>query len=722
MRTGLRLLAAIATVLVLVGCAFGGSGGTDRSTQYEPRRLTEQVTDDVGALSGRREEVVEALDTLRDDTGLQLFVVYVRSFGGLGYLEWLNRTAELSDLGNGDGLLAVATGDRSYAVLMPAFSDEVNEQVALIAVEPALAENDWAGAAIAAANGFRAAQAGQPIPPPTAIQPGDPDPRGDEAETSKGGGGGWLVAALLVVAVCAVAVLLYARGRQKERSARLTADPQDAFPGVSTEQLSARANALLLEVDDALRTSERELALAAGSYGEEETAPFAAAVAAAKAELAEAFRLRMEIEDQLPDLAAPPAGQSPDRGRPRQPGPEEIATRRKLAEIIKHGEAADKALDEQADAFRELRALESTLEQTVPALTARRAELAARLPEVTAELERLTAEFAGPQVSTVAGNVEEANQRLRFATSALARAGQEAASGRRPRAALQVRAADQALDSADELIAAIGKAGADLRAAKEAIPPLVAEITAEVQTARAATPAAAQLTAAIVAGEEALATVKAAEAQPTMDPLALVRSLQEADAVLDKALEHHRSEQERRERAAAQLRAALSAAAAEVSGAEAFINTRRGAVGTRARALLAEARRMLAQAEAHAANDPVTALDEARQADRLAEQAVQLAQSDVDSGGGPGGFGGGFGGGGRSPAMEGLLGAVLGGILVGGSRGGGWGGPRRGGWGGPSRGGGPRVGGGFGGGGFGGGFGGGRSPGGFGGRGSGGRF
>ncbi|MCL6646236.1 MAG: LemA family protein [Dehalococcoidia bacterium] len=479
-----------------------------------------------------------------------------------------------------------------------------------------------------------------------------------------------------------------------------------AFPSMIVARVFGFGLEEFFEVDDALRTSARELGLAEADYGEAEVAPFRDAVARAKTELAEAFRVRMELEE-----LGPPAGPPARRDAVTA---DEIAVRRRLAAIIHHAEAADRALDEQAAAFRELRQYESTLEQTIPVLSGRRAELAARAPEVSAELDRLRAQFAGPTLTAVSGNVEQAEQRLRFATAALGRAGQEAAAGRRGRAAVSVRAADQALDSVDELLAAVGQAAADLRGARDAIPALLAEVTAEIDTARAARPTSPELTAAVTTGEQAVRAVQAAQQQSTMDPLAELRRLRDADAALDAALEKHHTAQQRAEHARAVLGSALPAARAEVSAAAQFIDTRRGAVGTRARTLLAEAQRLLAAAEAHAELDPVTALDEARRADWTAEQAVRQAQSDVDTWAGPGGFGG------RGSSMaDGMLSAILGGILVGGARGGwgrGFGGPARGG----GFGGGFRGGGGFGGGFRGGGGFGGRSPGGFGGRRSGG--
>jgi len=174
-----------------------------------------------------------------------------------------------------------------------------------------------------------------------------------------------------------------------------------------------------------------------------------------------------------------------------------------------------------------------------------------------------------------------------------------------------------------------------------------------------------------------------------MDPLTVVRQLQEADAALDRALADMRDAAERTARARAMLDQAILAARAEISAATDFVNTRRGAVREQARTLLAEAQRHLNQAIALTADDPVTALAEAQQADHLAEQASRAAQSDVDQWAPPGG---GFAGPGDA-ALGGLAGAILGGILMGGGRrtpdgfGGGFGGGSSGGWGGHTPGG-----------------------------------
>ena len=224
----------------------------------------------------------------------------------------------------------------------------------------------------------------------------------------------------------------------------------------------------------------------------------------------------------------------------------------------------------------------------------------------------------------------------------------------------------------------------------------------------------------MAATEQAAASTRAALAASTMDPLAELRRLRDADAALDQALGDSGTPAARAARAAAMLDQAILAARAEISAAGDFVNTRRGAVGERARTLLAEAQRHLDKAVALGAvrtRSPRSPRPSRRT--RSPSRPARAAHSDVDHGPRPVDRAG-------SPArpvggsgLDGLAGAILGGILIGGARGRGYGGGGR--WWVRRR----RFGGGFGGGGFrggGGGFGG-HSPGGFGGRrGGGGRF
>jgi hypothetical protein len=707
-----------------------------------PSRLATQVTDRVGALTAGRSEVDAALARLRTDTGLQLFVVFVDSFDGTDAQTWTDRTAALSDLRDRDALLAVATEDRSYAYSFgpTGLTDEQLEQVALDDIEPALARSDWAGAVVGAADGYRDAAAGG---------------LGSSLGGSTGVGLGSLLCPLALIAGVIIGALVWVRARRRRARGtapglphQLGADaaqaggqpagPPDPHAGTSTTDLDARANALLIELDDDLRASERELALATAQYGPTATTNFQQAFDAARQDVAEAFRLRMTLDGE--------------------PAPDEPARRRILAEIIARCEAADARLDAESEEFDRLRGLEGRVEEVAAEVQRRSAAVEAALPAAESALHTIMQRYAGATVTAVQDNVRAARERLAFAADALHRAraaadgsspapqpspgnraavagaavGGAALGGGRAEAALAVRAAEQAVDQAQQLVAAIHRAGTDLDTARAAVDALLTEVQSEVAAGRAAVAAAgdraglADLAAAVAGAEQTLADVRADLSGATTDPTAAVRRLEEADAALDHTLADARDATERLARSRTLLAQALPVARAEVAATGDFITTRRGAVGGSARAWLAEAQRHLALAEGLAEADPATALTEAQEAHRLAASAGQAARDDVDHWSGTGGFGGGGYGGGYGGGHGGgidagsFAGAVLGGILAGGVRsgGGGFGG---GGFGGGGFGGGGFGGGGWGGGGFGGSGSRGRRTGGGGGFGGGGR-
>ncbi|HEV7712806.1 MAG TPA: TPM domain-containing protein [Asanoa sp.] len=650
-----RVAAALATLVVAVLTVLLAAPGPARADN--PFRLNQQLTDRSDVLGARAGEANAALQRLRAGSGLQLFVVFVHTFSGTNAQQWTEDTAARSGLGDRDGLLAVATHDREFAYSFPRnfpLTDAQLANVAAIAIEPPLAQNDWAGAVVGASNGYAAALAGQPVPAP-AIQPGQPDP------DSGGGAGGGVLVGVLVAAVVVVvgigAFMIYRRRRQRRPAARTSPT------GPPTAQLQDRANTLLIELDNELRSSEQELAIAQGQYGAEATAQFTAALDNARAEVAEAFRLRMTLDEQAGD---------------------EDATRATLGEIIRRCEAADQRLDAESDGFDRLREIEAKVPELSAALAQRATALQARLPAAEAAVADLGRRYTGPAMATVTANPVQARERLGFATNALARADAAVAAGRRPEAALAIRAAEEALRQAETLLDGVDKAGTDLVAARAAADALLAEIDGEVAAARAVPqdPDGA-LAAAAEAGTTAATAVRAGLGGQT-DPLGDLRRLQEADAQLDRALATSREQSERVARARAQLTQALPVARAEVDAADQYLTTRRAAVGMQPRTMLAEARRQLARAEALAGDDPMAALAAVQEASRLASTASQVAYTEVDNWQ-PGYWGqpryGGGGGGGDM-----LIGALLGGILAGG-------GSRRSRWGGGSAG----WGGGFGG-------------------------
>jgi tetratricopeptide (TPR) repeat protein len=435
---------------------------------------------------------------------------------------------------------------------------------------------------------------------------------------------------------------------------------------VPTEQLQFRASTALLELDEAVQSSQLELDFARAQYGPEAVAGFDEALAASRAELGRAFELRQQVDDEIAE--------------------DEPARRRMLTEMLTLVAAADARLDDQAEAFEQLRDLERTAPQVLDALGPRLADLHGRVPTEEQRLADLAARYADTALGPVADNVAEARARLAAAEQEIAEARGEIAAGRAADAVTDLRAAEDAIAQTVVLLDAIETLAADLAAAGGRVTVARAETEKDLAEARALVAGGDRsgLDAQIARAEAALRTADEGLAVARPDPLAALRQLEEADAALEAALGPARDAQQQVRRAAAALEQALLTARSSIGSAHQFISTRRGAVGPDARTRLSEAQRHLDLAVAQAETDPVAALREAQQAGSMAEQAMSYARSDLNSWStGSGGYGGyapgGFAG---SPTRGGIdLGSlVLGGILSGGGggrRSGGYGGSRR---------------------------------------------
>ncbi|WP_435845292.1 TPM domain-containing protein [Streptomyces erythrochromogenes] len=650
-----------------------------------------QITDLVGALGDRKPAVTAALDELYADRKIQLFVAYVQDFSGRSAQSWADATAQRNGLGRDDVLLAVATGDRQYAYsadVDSGFTERQLAEVARTAIEPALRQNDWAGAAIGAANGYDAVLGGQPVPAPT-ITPGPADPGGG---SGRSGAGDYVLPVVAVGAAGALGVYAYSRRRRKDAAAggRGTTTgpgwPEGAPDRLPLPELDGRAKSLLVETDDAVRTSSEELGFATAQFGEEAAAPFTAAVEYAKGELTHAFRLRQQLDDAYPE--------------------DDATRRRMLDEIVARCTEANRRLDAQAADFDRLRDLEKNAPQALATVEERYLELTGRTTTAEATLTALARRYADSASAPVSSNPGQAKDRLLFAATSLGLAHAAVDAGENGTAAVHVRSAEGAVDQAATLMDAVERRAQELAEAAGKLPGALTETETDLADARglltgtAEGTSTADLRGRIGRAEAVLADVRQEEAAGRYDPIDALRRVEEADAALDEALAGARERESGRQRAAALLDQAMLAARSAIGAATDYITTSRGAVGSQARTRLAEAGRHLERAGALAAGDPSEALAEAQQADALARQAQQLAEQDVRAYQDPyaGRRGGGQGG------------AVLGGIILGeilrGGRGGG------GGFGG--------GGGGFGG--FGGGGGGGSGPGSFGGGGTRGRM
>ncbi|MEU4061541.1 TPM domain-containing protein [Streptomyces wedmorensis] len=657
-----------------------------------------QITDRVDALGDRRDSVVQALDRLYDDRRIQLFVVYVRDFSGRTGQGWADATAERNGLGTDDVLLAVATHDRQYgysadpdARLTQAQLDDV----ARTAIEPALRQNDWAGAAIGAANGYGAVLAGQPVPVPT-LTPGPADP--GTAADDGASGSDLILPVVLVGGAGAVAAYAFAKRRRRTRTRTTPQGGQGwgpprepAPPGL--DELDGQARHVLVATDDAVRTSQEELGFASAQFGEEAVRPFTEAVAFAKEQLTASFRLRQKLDDSFPE--------------------DDPTRRAMLEEILRRCAEADTRLDAETEDFDRLRALERTAPEALATVEAAFREQTGRVGMAEAALTAMRERYAETAASPVAGDAEQAKDRLVFATTHVDQARRQIDAGDNGAAAVHIRAAESAVDQAARLIEAVDRRAQELAEAVGKLPGALSETDADLADARGLLGGTAEgVSTADLQGRIARAESVAAEVRRGMeagryDPIDALRRVEEADTALDEALEGARERESGTRRARALLDQAMLTARSAIGAAADYITTHRGAVGSEARTRLAEAQRRWDEAQSlAAADDPQAALAEARQADDLARRAQDLAERDVRRYGNPNGLGGVSGVGGSGGG--GLGGAVLGGIILGGLFGGGRGGGH-GGFGGGS-------GGGSGGGGFGGG------PGSFGGSGTRGRL
>jgi uncharacterized membrane protein YgcG len=107
----MRRVAAVAA-LVFGLLAFGGATASAEA----PLRVNGDITDPAGALGSDPSTVQAALDRLSTESGMRLYVVYVRSFSGRDGQDWADRSAQASQLGRRDALLAVAIDDRAYGI------------------------------------------------------------------------------------------------------------------------------------------------------------------------------------------------------------------------------------------------------------------------------------------------------------------------------------------------------------------------------------------------------------------------------------------------------------------------------------------------------------------------------------------------------------------------------------------------------------------------------
>jgi hypothetical protein len=623
-----------------------------------PSRLSTYITDDAGALNGSGRAAIEsATGKLYSDRRIQLWVVFVDDFSGQPAVSWAQSTRAASDLGDFDAVLAVATVDHSYAFLVPNRVKTINagqvDDLRRNQIEPALRRGDWSGAAVAAANGLD---------------------RGKEPTNAAP-----LLIGLSVIVVAVVALYVVMRYRHRRRRAaelaaakRVDATDPDALSELSLGALDDLSRWKVVDVDNAVRTSANELALTIEEFGEQRTQPFSSAVDNAKAALAQAFNVRQQLDDAIPETRE--------------------QRRELLTEVIVAAARADTELESQREAFEEMRDLVVNAPMRLDALTQQIVDLTARIDPAEQRMTELHNEFDSAALNSVTTNVTTAKDRLSFADQNLSRARDVAAkpvSGEQSALVDALRAAESALGQARSLLDAVDSAANDIRHAVATLPSLTADLHAGIGHADATlqdgqktkTPHLRDLASARDAAGRALDT---ARTSGSADPLGSFTALTRANAELNRLLATVSEEQATAERLNRTLEQALFTAQSRVHAVSEYIDNRRGSIGPEARTRLAEANRQLDAAQDKRSSAVSEAITYANNATRLAAQAQSLADDDVQSA--QRAYTGRYGGGNNMGAMMG--GIIIGDMLSGGMRGG-FGGGFDGGWGPTSFGGSP---------------------------------
>lgn len=410
----LRSAAAAGLLVLMAGLGFSSAA----RAETPPSLDTGHISDRADVLSDAEESRLEQrLDELASAEGLpELFVVLVPDFDDPdNALAWADGTALRNNLAPDQYLLAIATDGRSLAISAEYGGDGVAAgplpESRILEIEDRLgsdylSDDDWAGGIDYVAGEF------SKTPWPWWVW-----------------ALGVLLLALIVFGVTRLVLFL-------RRRAALAADLR------TLEGQKKRTAQRLVQVDEAVRTSEQELGFVTAEFGEETTAEFAAVLAENKTRLQQGFQILERLQDAEEDT------------------PQE--TRSWTDDILRLCAEIDSALDGRKQEIAGLRALADAAPAHLARLRSARADAVLLHAEAAQRLESLAATFPPADLAGVTGNADEIGRRLRAADAQL-EALQKAADGRTPRFVAQaVHETERLLAEAKDLHDAVDAQAAAL--------------------------------------------------------------------------------------------------------------------------------------------------------------------------------------------------------------------------------------------------------------------
>lgn len=581
----------------------------------EPFRPTDLLTDSDGVVADQG-AAEDALYQLADETGHEVYVIFVPDFGNLGPSEWASQSSN-SVLDQDDALIAIATDttEVGYWALDPDVANDV--EAAIITARPDLREGDW-NAAI------------------TTIT--------DElsAESSSGGTGIGVALGIVVVAILAlIGFSMFRKSRNRKAKEQREAE--------SLEALSKRAATALIEADDGVRESAAELEFARAEFGVQATVKFDEALTKAREEVSQAFEFRKLLDDNIPDT------------------PQE--QHRYYTGILEHTAKARQYIGEQEEEFARLRNMNARVHDVLAELEVRISEIGPQISSAQAQIDNLAYKFPPAALQTIKGYPGQITSLLGAAREAVTKGKAQVEQNQRSEASVFARIAEDHVQQASKLLTEVNEADQTLNRAKQDLQTAIASLSSDVADAKRLGGEDPIIHARKVNAEQALAYATNSQT----DPIKALRDLEEAETLIDAALAGVREEEENQRRLASGVDRARASAELAVRSADSFINANRQFVGSAARTSLSTAMSNISRAEK--SRDFQQQLSLYRAAETSARQAETQARNDFNSG--PDYHGGyrrhhhderGFDG--MIPGL--IIGSILSGGFGGGNRGGGF--------------------------------------------------
>lgn len=413
----LRAATAAGMLAVLAGLTWGSAAHAEAPPSLDSGHISDRSDVLSDADETRLEQRLEELASA--DGRPELFVVLVPEFESPdNALAWADDTAQRNNLAPDQYLLAIATDGRSLAISAEYGGDGVAagplSEPRILEIEDRLgteylSDDDWAGGIGYVADEFSKT----PLPWWVWVL-------------------GLVVLALIIFAVTRLVVFL-------RRRAALAAELR------TLEGQKKRAAQRLVQVDEAVRTSEQELGFVTAEFGEETTAEFADVLAENRARLQHGFQILEKLQDA-------------DEDTPQE-------TRSWTDEILQLCTEIDADLEGRKNRIASLRSLADSGADNLARLRSARADAALLQTQAAERLASLATAFPPADLVGVAGNADEIGTRLQAADVQLD-ALQKAVAGRKPRAVAQaVHEIERLLAEAKDLRDAVD-AHADALAAR----------------------------------------------------------------------------------------------------------------------------------------------------------------------------------------------------------------------------------------------------------------